>query len=316
MELSSNLPLRDLIRTRRPSTVSSDIQSHQNDPVRIAHVVNIFNCPEDSEAQRIQAITLESMKRAKHEAGPGVEVEFLSAQFPTDRDAVPDFFRCTPDLERSVQDDVECSDKRKLPYIHDILSRAFDTSDADFLLYTNMDIALYPGFYRFIANKIRRGIDALAINRAQIPRVYKGRDLLTDATLDEILLVKNLQPHQGIDCVMFPRERFPQWPRTRICIGYPPVGQYLLENAEVWSNRFVWYRDVVQTCHVGIDGKANSPWKKYFGNEICTSNYAEFEACRRYKNSAWQRHGDTHLVWAMRRGRWLLRSWLPFGSNK
>ena len=296
--------------------MSSHSQSLQNAPVRIAHVVNIFNCPEGSEAHRIQAITLESMQRAKNEAGPGVEVQLLSAHFPSDRDAVPDFVRCTPDLERSVQADVECSDKRKLPYIHDILSRAYDATDADFLVYTNMDIALYPGFYRFIANEIRSGIDALAINRAQIPRIYKGRDLLTDATFDDILRIPQRRPHHGIDCVMFRREHFPQWPRTRICIGYPPIGQYLLENAESRATRFAWFQDVVQTCHVGIDGKDNSPWKNHIGNEIWMFNHAEFDACRLHQKNAWQRHGVNNFAWAMRRGRWLLRSWLPIGSNK
>ncbi len=281
-----------------------------NSNIHIAHVVNVYGCPGGSEGHRVQAITLESMKRAREMAGTDVAVEFISAQFAEDRGAVPPFVTATPDLDRSIQNEIACTDKRKLPFIHDILSRAEQATDAEFLLYSNMDIALYPGFYRFLASTVREGVDALAVNRTQIPRMVRGRDILTDASLDEIVRVGDRRPHHGIDCVMFRRDKFKLWPAPNICIGYPPVGQYLMENAEFHAQRFVWIVDDVRTFHIGVDDSRNSPWKKLVGNEIWNFNHAEFDACRLYRQSAWERHGHTTTRWRMRRARWLLRSWL------
>lgn len=281
-------------------------------PLRIAHVLNIFSCQEGTENRRVQEITLESIRRANRESGPGVEVQLFSAHFPEDIPAVPEYVRATANLDRSIRDLVECADKRKLPLIHDIIRRAYDATDADFLIYTNMDIAVYPGFYRFLEKSIRKGIDALAINRAQIPRHVRGRDLLVDAALDEILGIRNRRPHHGIDCVMFRREHFPEWPLSNICIGYPPIGQYLLENAESHAKRFVWFKDCLQTFHIGVDSQENSPWKKHIGNEIWIHNHEDFDAHRLFKDSAWERHGVTRMNWILRRARWLLRSLLPW----
>lgn len=280
--------------------------------IRLAHVINIFGAPAGSEAQHIQNITLESLTRAKEATGEGVEVELLSAQFAEDRAFVPGHVRATADLDHSVQDDVVCTDKRRLPYIHDILQRAWESTNAEYLVYTNLDISVYPSFYRFLAKSIREGIDALAINRAQIPRYYRGRDLLHDLSLDELLRVRNRTPHHGIDCVLFRREHFPLWKPSGICIGYPPIGQYLLENAEAHANRFVWFKDVYQTFHIGIDGEDTSPWKKLQGNSIWVRNFQEFEQKRIYPQDAWQRHGFTRPKWIMQRAKWLLRGYLPW----
>ena len=279
--------------------------------MKLAHVVNIFASPAGSDARRIQEITLETLRRAGETAGKDVRVELLSAQFAEDRGVLPDFINPTRDLDRSVQDFVICADKRRLPFIHDILQRAWEATDADFLIYTNLDIAVYPSFYRFVAGAIHGGIDALAINRAQIPRHHGGADILHSMSVDQLLRLRNRSPHHGIDCVLFRREHFPQWKSAEICVGYPPVGQYLLENAEHHSSRFVWFKDAVQTFHIGMDSDETSPWKKLQGNEIWTRNFAQFEATRLYAQDAWARHGFTRWKWAARRVQWMARRFLP-----
>lgn len=274
--------------------------------MKLAHIVNVYASPSGSDSRRIQDITLETLRRAREAAPEGVEIQLLSAQFGCDREAVPDFVTPTLDLERSVQDVVECADKRTLPFIHDILRRAWESTDADFLIYTNMDIAVYPSFYHFIAAAIRVEVDALAINRAQIPRYRNGVDLLHGISVDELLKIRNRRPHHGIDCVLFRRETFPKWRPAEICIGYPPVGQYLLENAEKNAVRFVWFKDAVQTFHIGVDSEQTSPWKKLAGNTIWTHNTEQFEANRLYSVAAWERHGFNRWKWAVRRIRWFL----------
>lgn len=279
--------------------------------MKLGHVVNIFASPEGSDGRKIQDITLETLRRAAEASGNDVQVDLLSAQFAEDRAAVPEFITPTRDLERSVQDFVACADKRRLPFIHEILQRAWEATDADFLIYTNLDIAVYPSFYRFMADSIRSGIDALAINRAQIPRLHKGADILHTMTVDDILRLKNRTPHHGIDCILFRREHFPKWKGGEICVGYPPIGQYLLENAEQHATRFVWFKDAMQTFHIGVDSDETSPWKKLQGNEIWMRNFERFEAAKLYETPAWQRHGFNRKTWILRRLRWAILALRP-----
>jgi hypothetical protein len=130
--------------------------------------------------------------------------------------------------------------------------------------------------------------------------------------LDQFLKMRKRVPHHGIDCVMFRRETFPAWKPADISIGYPPIGQYLLENAEAHAKRFVWFRDVCQTFHIGIDSEDTSPWKKLQGNSIWLRNAQEFERVRIHPQDAWQRHGFTRPRWIMQRAKWLLRGFLPW----
>lgn len=278
--------------------------------MKIAHVINVFGAKPGSDAERIREITLETMRRAAKAASGVVDVELLSAQYEEDRQEAPSYMRKTADLIRSVQDDVSCDDKRKLPYIHDIIKNACDATDAEFMVYTNLDICLYPSFYVFLYDKIRSGIDALAINRAQIPRVLGKKDTLRDFSIDELYRIRNRSPHHGIDCVMFRRDVFPQFRKNDICIGYPPIGQYLLENAEETATRFEWFPDAVETFHIGVDKEDTSPWKKLQGNEIWTRNYEQFEACRIHGLDAWQRHRIDRKNWILRRLRWYRRRFL------
>lgn len=279
--------------------------------MKIAHVINIFGAKQGSDSDRVREITLETMRRASIAASGAVEVELISAQYAEDRQAVPDFVHKTGNLTRSIQDDVECDDKRKLPYIHEIIEKACETSDAEFIVYTNLDISLYPSFYLFLEKQIASGIDALAINRAQIPRHIGKKDTLHDRSIEELYHIRNRSPHHGIDCVMFRREAFRDFRKADICIGYPPVGQYLLENVEKTARQFKWFPDAQETFHIGIDADETSPWKKLQGNSIWIRNTEEFEACRIHRLDAWQRHGIDRKDWIFRRLRWICRRFIP-----
>ena len=274
--------------------------------MKIAHVVNLFTSPEGSDSRRIQEITLDTLRRAAEAAADSAQVELLSAQLEADRKIVPDFMTPTRDLDRTIQDRVVCSDKRRLPFIHDILQRACEATDADYIVYTNLDIAVYPSFYGFLAEACSEGIDALAVNRAQIPRAHDGVDVLHALSVDEILKLKNRSPHHGVDCVMFRRDKFPSWRNPEICVGYPPVGEYLQECVEYHAEHFVWFKDAIQTFHIGVDSDDTSPWKNLQGNEIWKRNIAQFEAARLYPRNPWSRHGFNRVNWLLRRTRWAL----------
>ncbi|HEX2901662.1 MAG TPA: hypothetical protein VHS96_18265, partial [Bacteroidia bacterium] len=138
-------------------------------PLRIAHLVNVFVAAQGSEFEWVQPITLETMRRARARVHPGLHVELLTAQFPQDHAAVPADFRATPDLGRSVREVWGEPSLPPFPLIADLLQRLHENSDADYLIFTNLDIAVQPHFYDAVAGFIRAGHDAFIINRRRIP---------------------------------------------------------------------------------------------------------------------------------------------------
>ena len=77
-------------------------------------------------------------------------------------------FRKTSDLDRSILDIDSFNVQKKLPLLYDILDRACKATDAEYIVYTNMDIILMPQFYLAVDSYIRNGFDAMVINRRDI----------------------------------------------------------------------------------------------------------------------------------------------------
>src|SRR5712692_535207 len=110
--------------------------------IKLAHLVNPVIVPPTSDLYVAQPITFESMRVAREFARDQVQVTLLSAQFPEDCAMVPPFFHGTRDLNRSILDLRNFRVCRKLPLLKDLLDRLYEESDADYLIYTNVDIAL------------------------------------------------------------------------------------------------------------------------------------------------------------------------------
>ena len=81
---------------------------------------------------------------------------------------IPDGFVRTADLERSVMDVGTFETYRRLPLLTDLLARAHESSEADWLIFTNVDISPMPYFYVAVSEWLARGHDALVINRRTI----------------------------------------------------------------------------------------------------------------------------------------------------
>ena len=107
----------------------------------LAHIVNPVAIGETSDLFVAQPITFESMRLAREFARGTVDVSLHTAQFAEDHAIIPDYLACTPDLTRSVLDCGNFQVKRKLPLIKDILGRLYDASDAEYFIYTNVDIS-------------------------------------------------------------------------------------------------------------------------------------------------------------------------------
>jgi len=146
--------------------------------MRIAHIINPVIVGESSDLFVAQPITFETMRIAQEFARGHVDVALYSAQYPEDRSIVPEWFQITPDLDRSIFEIRSFYKKRKLPLIKDILDRLYDASDADYFIYTNVDIALMPHFYVAVNKIIETGYDAFVINRRTISQEYTNVDQL------------------------------------------------------------------------------------------------------------------------------------------
>ena len=110
---------------------------------KYAHIINPVAVCNKSDLFIAQPITFESMENARRFSETCIEVDLLSAQYPEDKKMVPEYFHLTPDLQSSVLDKGSFKTRRKLPLIKEILDRMYDASpDAEYLIYTNVDIAL------------------------------------------------------------------------------------------------------------------------------------------------------------------------------
>ncbi len=214
---------------------------------RIAHIVNPVVVGENSDLYDAQPITFESMRIAKEFVRGKVDVELFTAQYPEDRSIVPDDFHVTPDLDRSILDFGTFQQPRKLPLIKDILDRLYDALDAEYLIYTNVDIAVLPHFYDSVSAIIDSGFDAFVINRRTIPDHFRN--------LAELPLMFACvgEKHIGHDCFVFKRDVSDNFELGKTCIGMPLIGQVLIWNLICQANNFKEFTDEHLTFHIGND---------------------------------------------------------------
>ncbi|MFQ5632930.1 MAG: hypothetical protein ACE5I1_29525, partial [bacterium] len=191
---------------------------------KIAHLVNPVLVRETSDLHLAQPVTIETMRVAREFARGKVEVELLTAQYPEDRPLVPEDFLATPDLDRSVLDVGTFKKARKLPLIADILDRLYEATDAEYLVYTNVDISLQPHFYMTVDSMIENGLDAIVINRRTIPGTYRRVAEIP------LMYAEVGKKHEGHDCFIFRRDVYPRFQLGKVCIGAPMIGRVLLWN--------------------------------------------------------------------------------------
>lgn len=212
----------------------------------LAHIVNPVAVPETSDLRVAQPVTFESMRVARRMAEDRVHVRQLVTCYPEDAEAAPSDFDSAGLLERSVLDVGEFAEPRKLPLLCDILGRLHAaTEGADYMIYTNVDIALMPSFYLTVSGLIDDGFDAFVINRRTITDRY------TDPTDLSLMYAQAGDPHPGHDCFVFRRDAFPSYRLGLVCVGAPWVGRVLLLNLIAFADRFEEFKDLHATFHIG-----------------------------------------------------------------
>lgn len=214
---------------------------------RLAHGVNPVAAPAGSPFRRVQEITFNTMTAARSFSEGEVHVDMVTAQYEEDRSVIPDVFRTTPDLDRSVLDAAPFRKKKKLPLLADILERLYHHTTADYLLFTNVDIALQPHFYAAVARIADAGHDAFVINRRTLPDTF-------GSVADIPLMYAHLgEDHKGYDCFVFHRRLYEAFDLGRVCVGTAWVGRALLANLALLAANFTELRSAHLTFHIGDD---------------------------------------------------------------
>lgn len=220
--------------------------------IKISHIINPFNVDAASDLYTAQPVTFKTMNTAREFAEGKISVKLYSAHFPEDKDFVPDYFIKTRDMTRSILDINSFKKKKKLPLIKEILDKLYESSDAEYFIYTNSDIALQPYFYVTIKNIIGREYDAFTINRRTISKEYKIDQLMS-------MYADIGEPHPGHDCFVFKRSLYPRFNLGAACIGADWIGRVLITNLICHSEIFKVFKDMHLTFHIGDDRSWKAP---------------------------------------------------------
>lgn len=232
------------------------------------HILNPVNPKPGSDLEWIQKLTFASIHKALETADNNVNVSVMAACYPEDAAVVPQWMKCHADLSRSVLDFTGKSG-RKLPVLHDILHTAYSRSEADYIIFSNLDICLMPSFYRLVNFYAEQGLDAFAINRRRIHEQWKSPDDL------ELMYAEVGEAHPGYDMIVFKRKLLPAFELGNVCIGVPFFDTVLMHNLYVHAENFRLMTGKHLTFHVGME------LVKQWGNaDECNHNVAEYAAVR------------------------------------
>ncbi|MEM6885841.1 MAG: hypothetical protein AAF571_12500 [Verrucomicrobiota bacterium] len=229
--------------------------------IKISHIikmVEICDAIKSSYLHIAQPITAKSMLRAKELASSEMEVELLAVWHQEETVELPAGFTFAGHLDRwcwNYFPELKDEKRKDLPLLGDILEKLYETSDAEWVMYTNLDIGLYPHFYLRVKEFIEAGYDAICINRVELPESYGGT-LIDEDNYTDYLFAKP-DRHPGIDCFVFQRSIIPKLDLRGCFIGFPPIGQVLKTQIEKHSRKPLWVKDEILTFHIG----KTSYWK-------------------------------------------------------
>lgn len=213
----------------------------------IVHIINPVKVNQSHELFTAQPITFASMLRAAQETDVSARPDFLALHYAEDEDIIPAFFQKVQLQGCGIKQFNGFERKTKLPLLREILQTAYANSKAEYVIYTNVDIAVQPHFYRFVQEELQRGRDAFIINRRRIPF---GE--YTPADLDMLYTLKG-KPHPGFDCFIFPRKWIPKMTLGDICTGIPFTEATLAHNLFALSSRFHLFDKELLTFHLGME---------------------------------------------------------------
>jgi len=237
--------------------------------MKIAHIINITEINEAKKKRHLhiaQPLTMKSMVLAKKMAKGIMEIELFAIKHKSEEVDIPEGFKWTEDMDTYAWEHIKelksVKPHKPLPRIHDIISNLYKSSDAEYLIYTNLDIALCPNFYIRVKELIEEGYESIFINRRDLPKTY--HDIPLDENNLELAFTIEGLMHIGIDCCIFKRNIVPSMQFGNVFIGFPPIGQVIKSQAELHSQKSIWIKDEKLTFHIGRDQHWDNRADPYF----------------------------------------------------
>ena len=230
--------------------------------IKIAHIINPVKVTESSDLYNAQPITFKSMIDAKKYAANNIQIILYTTQFKEDREIIPTGFKILSNLTKSILDINPNFKGKKLPLIKDIFEKFNEVEDVDYLIYTNVDIALMPYFYDLVFDYINDGHDAIIINRRRLSKYYSSPNEL------HLMYADLGKSHPGFDCFIFKKDLLNQMVLGNICVGIPFLEATLVHNLVAFAKKPLFVPDKHLTFHVGMEvmPKFHKPY--YFHNRM------------------------------------------------
>lgn len=208
--------------------------------MKIAHIVNILEIQPKHESSYLhvaQPVTFKSMLDAKLQSKNPANIDLIAVKHKDENIECPEGFRMAPDLTRYCYDVFpELPKTRPLPLIGDIFDSLNQISDAEYFVYTNIDIGLFPDFYDRICSIIEKhNYDFLTINREVMPQFIEN-ELIDQHNFQKLFNIKG-EHHPGWDCFIFKKDLLIKSNFGHIFLGYPPVGSVIRTSLRQNCNR-------------------------------------------------------------------------------
>ena len=200
--------------------------------IRVAHIVNPVKVSENSDLFTAQPITFESILNAKKQSKNNASISLYTTQYEEDRSIIPAEFQQLSNLKRSVLDVNRQLNGKKLPLISDILAKLNEAEASDYIIFTNMDIALMPHFYDAVFAYLEKGHDALVINRRRLSHKY--------SKVEELPLV-------------FKTSLLEKFILDNICVGISFLEAAMVHNIFSFAENALFIPDAHLTFHIGMD---------------------------------------------------------------
>ena len=215
--------------------------------LKVVHIINPVNVAKNNQLFAAQLITFESMRVAISQTKiSDFEIIQCCTQYPEDVEVVPSYFHKLSNLTRSVSDINSELKVRKLPLIKDILSKTTEIEKIDFIIYTNVDIALMPFFYDSVFEYIKEGHDFISINRRRLENKYDTAEQLP------MMYAELGKSHPGFDCFIFKQSLLKKLHLDGICVGVPFLEVSLLHNLLAFSENPKIIFDKHLSFHIGM----------------------------------------------------------------
>ena len=214
--------------------------------MRLLHMLNPLDPSSSDELGYAQEMNFEGLRQALRLRPKELEVIHAAAHYKEEQIELPDFFSHRFFLSRSIRDVCNGPPIKPLPLISDIMAYAAQV-DADYYLYSNIDIILQPHFYAFLATYLSRGYEAVIVNRRRVPQTRQSYDRISSYS------TRWGRSHPGFDCFVISRKVLLRLMLGRICVGVPFIGVAMAYNIFAYASSWKLFENEDLSFHIGME---------------------------------------------------------------